>query len=244
MHPHLDVKESPKDVDESTDTYDTIEFLLKRVPNNNGKVGIWGISYPGFYTSASIIDSHPALKAASPQAPMTDLFMTDDAYHGGAFMLAANFGLYTGFKPFPEPAAPKASLPFDFGTPDGYAFYLKAGSLSSLNKKYLKESNPLFTDQIQHSTYDDYWKARDLSRHMKNIKCAVMTVGGWFDAEDLSGPFKTFSAIEQYNRGTPNSLVVGPWVHGGWARSYGESLGDVRFAAKTAEFFRASIQFP
>ena len=107
MRPHLDVKESPKDVDESTDTYDTIEFLLKRVPNNNGKVGIWGISYPGFYTSASIIDSHPALKAASPQAPMTDLFFTDDAYHGGAFMLAANFGFYTGFKPFSEPAAPQ-----------------------------------------------------------------------------------------------------------------------------------------
>ena len=244
MHPHLDVKESPKDVDESTDTYDTIEFLLKRVPNNNGKVGIWGISYPGFYTSASIIDSHPALKAASPQAPMTDLFFTDDAYHGGAFMLAANFGFYTGFKPFPEPAPSRPSVPFDFGTPDGYAFYLQAGSLSSLNKRYLKESNFLFTDQIQHSTYDDYWKARDLSRHMKNIKCAVMTVGGWFDAEDLSGPFKTFHAIDQYNRGTPNSLVVGPWVHGGWARSDGDSLGDVRFAAKTSAFFRANIQFP
>ena len=210
MRPHLDVKESPKDVDESSDTYDTIEFLLKRVPNNNGKVGIWGISYPGFYTSASIIDSHPALKAASPQAPMTDLFMTDDAYHGGAFMLAANFGFYTAFKPFPEPAPPKPSVPFDFGTPDGYAFYLQAGSLSSLNKKSLKESNPLFTDQIQHATYDDYWKVRDLSRHLKNIKCAVMTVGGWFDAEDLSGPFKTFHAIEQYNRGTSNSLWLGP----------------------------------
>ncbi len=244
MRPHLDVKESPKDVDESSDTYDTIEFLLKRVPNNNGKVGIWGISYPGFYTSASIIDSHPALKAASPQAPMTDLFMTDDAYHGGAFMLAANFGFYTAFKPFPEPAPPKASVPFDFGTPDGYAFYLQAGSLSSLNKKSLKESNSLFTDQIQHATYDDYWKARDLSRHLKNIKCAVMTVGGWFDAEDLSGPFKTFHAIEQYNRGTANSLVVGPWVHGGWASTDGDRLGDVRFAAKTSEFFRANIQFP
>src|SRR5882762_3133605 len=245
MHPHIDMKHSAADVDDSTDTYDTIEFLLKHVANNNGKVGIWGISYPGFYTSASIIDSHPALKAASPQAPMTDLFFTDDAYHGGAFMLAANFGFYTSFKPFQEPAPPpKVSVPFDFGTPDGYEFFLQAGSLSNLNKRYLKEANPLFNDQITHTTYDDYWKIRDLSRHMKNIKCAVMTVGGWFDGEDLSGPFKTFRAIEQNNPGTPNSLVEGPWVHGGWAISDGDHLGDVQFGARTSEFFRVSIQFP
>ncbi len=245
MHPHIDVKKSSKDVDESSDMYDTIEFLLKHVHNNNGKVGIWGISYPGFYTSASIIDSHPALKAASPQAPMTDLFFSDDAYHGGAFMLAANFGFYSSFKPFTEPGPPpKTPVPFDFGTPDGYAFYLQAGSLSELNKHYLKEGNSLFTDQMIHTTYDNYWTARDLSRHMKNVKCAVMTVGGWFDAEDLSGPFKTFHAIDQFNPGIPNSLVVGPWVHGGWARNDGERLGDVQFWAKTSEFFRARIQFP
>jgi putative CocE/NonD family hydrolase len=245
MHPHIDAKKSSADVDESSDTYDTIEFLLKRVPNNNGKVGIWGISYPGFYTSASIIDSHPAIKAASPQAPMTDLFFTDDAYHGGAFMLAANFGFYTAFKPFPEPAPPaKVSVPFDFVTPDGYEFYLQAGSLRNLNKVYLKEANPLFTDQISHTTYDDYWKARDLSRHMKNIKCAVLTVGGWFDAEDLSGPFKTFHAIDRFNPGIQNALVVGPWVHGGWAGGDGDRLGDVQFNARTGEYFRANIQFP
>src|SRR6267378_3294918 len=155
MHPHIDEKKSARDVDESTDTYDTIEFLLKHLANNNGKVGIWGISYPGFYTSASIIDSHPALKAASPQAPMTDLFMSDDAYHGGAFMLAANFGFYTSFKPRPEPATPpKVPVPFDFGTPDGYEFFLRAGSLRNLNKLYLKEANPLFNDQMTHTTYD------------------------------------------------------------------------------------------
>ncbi|MCU1266785.1 MAG: hydrolase CocE/NonD family protein [Acidobacteria bacterium] len=245
MNPHLDVKKSARDVDESSDTYDTIEFLLKHLANNNGKVGIWGISYPGFYTSASIIDSHPALKAASPQAPMTDLFFTDDGYHGGAFMLAANFGFYTSFKPLPEPATPpKSPVPFDFGTPDGYDFFLRVGSLRSLNKLYLKEGNPLFNDQITHTTYDDYWKARDLSRHMKNIKCAVMTVGGWFDGEDLSGPFKTFQAIEQNNRAIPNTLVVGPWVHGGWAGGDGDHLGDVQFNARTSEFFRANIQFP
>ena len=245
MRPHIDRKTSANDVDDSTDTYDTIEFLLKHVPNNNGKVGIWGISYPGFYTSASIIDSHPALKAASPQAPMTDLFLTDDAYHGGAFTLAANFGFYTSFRPFPEPALPaKIAVPFDFGTPDGYDFFLHAGSIQDLNKRYLKESNSLFNDQVAHTTYDDYWRARDLSRHMKNIKCAVMVVGGWFDAEDLSGPFKTFHAIDQNNQGIANSLVVGPWVHGGWAITNGDHLGDVRFAAKTSDFFRANIQFP
>src|SRR6266850_1112719 len=245
MRPHIDGKKSVQEVDESTDTYDTIEFLLKHLANNNGKVGIWGISYPGFYTSASIIDSHPALKAASPQAPMTDLFLTDDGYHGGAFMLAANFGFYTSFKPFPEPALPpKVSVPFDFGTPDGYEFFLRAGSLRTLNKLYLKESNPLFNDQMTHTTYDNYWKLRDLSRHLKNIKCAVMTVGGWFDAEDLSGPFKTFKAIEQNNPGTANTLVQGPWVHGGWASSDGDHLGDVQFAARTSDFFRANIQLP
>jgi putative CocE/NonD family hydrolase len=244
MSPHRDDKKSMKDVDESTDTYDTIEFLLKNIPNNNGKVGIWGISYPGFFTSASIIDSHPALKAASPQAPMTDLFMGDDAYHGGAFMLAANFGFYTGFKPILEPSPPKATLPFDFVTPDGYKFFLGAGSLRNLNKLYLNDSNPLFTDQILHDTYDEYWKQRDLSRHMNNIRCAVLTVGGWFDAEDLAGPIRTFQAIKHNNPSTPNMLVEGPWTHGGWNSNDGDHLGDVQFAAKTSEFFRTNIQFP
>jgi putative CocE/NonD family hydrolase len=245
MHPHVDVHESASDVDDSTDTYDTIEFLLKNVPNNNGKVGIWGISYPGFYTSASIIDSHPALKAASPQAPMTDLFFTDDGYHGGAFMLASNFEFYTFFKPFPQPSASTTEyVPFNLGTPDGYDFFLNIGSTRNLETKYQKDSSFLFHDQLSHTTYDDYWKARDLSRHLKNIKCAVMVVGGWFDAEDLSGPFKTFHAIDQSNPGIQNSLVVGPWVHGGWARNDGDHLGDVEFAAKTSLFYRANIEFP
>jgi uncharacterized protein len=245
MHPHINLKKSPEDVDDSSDTYDTIEFLLKHVANNNGKVGIWGISYPGFYTSASIIESHPALKAASPQAPMTDLFMGDDAYHGGAYMLAATFGFYSFFKPFAQPGLPpKFVAPFDPGTPDGYDFFLKAGATVNLDRLYLKGSNPLFVDQLRHTTYDDYWKARDLSRHMKGIKCAVMVVGGWFDAEDLSGPFKTYNAIRENNPDTPNTLVIGPWVHGGWAFGDGDHLGDAQFAAKTAEFFRANIQFP
>jgi uncharacterized protein len=244
MDPHIDEKKGPNDVDDSSDTYDTIEFLLKHVPNNNGKVGIWGISYPGFYTSASIIHSHPAIKAASPQAPMTDLFLGDDAYHNGAFMLAANFDFYTSFKPFVEPSEPKPSPEFDMGTPDGYEFYLKVGPLSNLDKLYLKGSNWLWNDQVNHDTYDSYWQARDLSRHMKNVKCAVLTVGGWFDAEDLSGPFRTHNAIGKANPGTPNTLVVGPWVHGGWARGTGDHLGDVTFNSKTSEYFQEKIQLP
>src|SRR5277367_868340 len=244
MRPHIDSKKSRRDVDDASDLYDTIDWLLKNVPNNNGNAGIWGISYPGFYTSASIIDSHPALKAASPQAPMTDLFMGDDAYHGGAFMLAANFGFYASFKPQDNPQLPpKTWVPFDFGTKDGYEFYLNAGPLSNL-AKLLAGKSALWDDQVRHDTYDDYWKVRNLAPHMKNIHCAVLTVGGWFDAEDLQGPFSTFHSIDKNNPGIFNALVVGPWVHGGWARLDGEHLGRVEFASNTGEYYRKNILFP
>jgi putative CocE/NonD family hydrolase len=244
MRPHIDEKKSNHDVDDASDLYDTIDWLLKNVPNNNGNAGIWGISYPGFFTSASMIDSHPALKAASPQAPMTDLFMGDDAYHGGAFMLAANFGFYSQFKPQENPELPpKTFVPFEWGTKDAYEFYLNVGPLSNL-KKYLKERSALWDDQVQHDTYDDYWKTRNLAPHMKNIHCAVLTVGGWFDAEDLQGPFTTFHSIDEKNPGIFNALVIGPWVHGGWARYDGEHLGRVDFAANTGEYYRKNILFP
>jgi len=245
MRRHIDDKKSPQDVDDSSDFYDTIEYLLKHVPGNNGKVGIWGISYPGFYTSASIIDSHPAIKAASPQAPMTNLFAgSDDAYHGGAFMLGANFGFYTFFRPFKEPARPKDEREFDMGTPDSYDFYLKMGPLANLDKTILKGTNWLWNDQVNHTTYDDYWKARNLAPHLKNIHCAVLTVGGWYDAEDLSGPLQTHEAIGKFNPATPNILVEGPWVHGGWARQDGDHLGDISFNAKTSDYFKKNIQLP
>jgi putative CocE/NonD family hydrolase len=244
MHPHIDNKKSNKDVDDASDLYDTIDWLLKNVPNNNGNAGIWGISYPGFYTSASMIDSHPALKAASPQAPMTNLFMGDDAYHGGAFMLAANFGFYAFFKPQDNPQLPpKNSVPFDFRTNDGYDFYLNVGPIGNLSK-LLDEKSALFDDQMRHDTFDDYWKVRDLAPHMKNIHCAVLTVGGWFDAEDLQGPFSTFHSVDKNNPGIFNALVVGPWVHGGWARYDGEHLGRTDFASNTGDFYRKNILFP
>jgi putative CocE/NonD family hydrolase len=244
MRPHIDNKKSNQDVDDASDLYDTIDWLLKNVPNNNGKAGIWGISYPGFYTSASMIDSHPALKAASPQAPMTNLFMGDDAYHGGAFMLAANFGFYAFFKPQHNPQLPpKVFSPFDYGTKDGYDFYLSEGPIGNLSK-LLDGHSHLFDDQMHHDTYDEYWKVRNLAPHLKNIHCAVLTVGGWFDAEDLQGPFTTFHSVEANNPGIFNALVVGPWVHGGWARYDGEHLGYAEFASNTGDFYRKNILFP
>ncbi|MFZ1083602.1 MAG: CocE/NonD family hydrolase [Terracidiphilus sp.] len=246
MRPHIDEKTSSKDVDDASDMSDTLDFLLKHIANNNGKAGIYGISYPGFYTSASIIDSHPALVAASPQAPMTDLFAgDDDSYHGGAFMLSATFDFYAAyFHPQENPFKPKPVVPFDFGTPDSYKFFLRAGNITNLDQRYLKGSNWLFSDQVKHNTYDSYWQARDLSRHMKNVHCAVLVVGGWYDAEDLSGPLSTFNAIRKFNPQTPATLVEGPWVHGGWARSDGSHLGDVQFNSKTSEYFRVNVQFP
>jgi len=245
MTPHIDHKKSNKDVDDSSDLYDTIDWLLKNVPNNNGKAGIWGISYPGFYTSASIIDSHPALKAASPQAPITDLFMGDDAYHNGAFMLAANFDFYAFFMPQENPELPpKTEVPFDYGTKDGYEFYLNMGPLTNAGRYLLGGKDQLWQDQAKHDTYDDYWKVRNIAPHLKNIHCAVLTVGGWFDAEDLQGPFSTHNSIEKNNPGIFNGLVVGPWVHGGWARLDGRRLGRVDFASNTGDYYRKNILFP
>jgi putative CocE/NonD family hydrolase len=242
--PHKDVKKSATDVDESTDTYDTIEWLLHHVPNNNGKAGIWGISYPGFYAAAGIIDSHPALKAASPQAPVTDLYMGDDAYHTGAFMLEANFGFYTFFKPRAEIAPPPAVFPrFDYGTTDGYDYFLQMGPLSNA-RKLLKDKISYWDDQVIHPNYDDFWKARNISAHMKNVHCAVLAVGGWFDAEDLVGPRKIFRSVAESNPGTSSKLVIGPWVHGGWAFTDGDRLGDVSFAAKNSEFYNDHILLP
>jgi putative CocE/NonD family hydrolase len=236
---------SPKDSDESTDTWDTIDWLVKNLPNNNGRAGIWGISYPGFYAAYSLIGSHPALKAASPQAPMGDVGNGDDAYHNGAFYLAANFGFYTGFKPRgPEPERPARSVPFDYGTSDQYDFYLRMGPLANANEKYLKNENSYWNDLLQHDTYDEYWQTRAQSPHMKSTTPAIMFVGGWFDAEDLSGPLKLFRAVKATGPQGPETLVMGPWLHGGWSRGDGDKLGNLSFASQTGLFYRDHIEFP
>jgi putative CocE/NonD family hydrolase len=245
VRPFIAQKRGPKDVDESTDTYDTIEWLLKNIPNNNGKAGMIGISQPGFHVAESIIDSHPALKAASPQAPTADYYMGDDVYHNGAFMLAANFEFYSAFLPRANgPQPPKPRVNFDPGTPDGYNFLLNVGSLSEVNQKLFKGEAGYWQEIVDHTNYDDFWKQRSLWRFMNNVHCAVLNVGGWYDAEDPTGPFHIYRSVEQKNPGIVNELVIGPWRHGGWARGEGDRLGNVSFGVKAGEFFRERIQFP
>ncbi len=244
MTPHK-AKKSATDFDESTDMFDSAEWLLKNIPNNNGRIGLWGISYPGFYVSASIIDSHPAIKAASPQAPVTDMYMNDDSYHNGAFMLAANFGFYTGFKRQENPTVkPSKWDPFEYGTKDGYEYFLGLGTLANLNSKIDKPEYVMWKDNITNDTYNEFWQSRNIAAHLKNIKASVLTVGGWFDAEDPQGPLTTYRSIKASNPGIYNGLVMGPWVHGGWARNDGERIGMVSFAAKTSEYYQKKIVFP
>lgn len=247
MTPHRPAKKTPADVDESSDTHDSVQWLLDRISGHNGRVGLWGISYPGFYTAASIIDSHPAIKAASPQAPIADLFMGDDSYHGGAFMLAANFGFYTGFKPQQAPVMPPKQWPqFDWGTLDGYEFYLQHGNLDALSARLAKDGgpNPYFDVQIQHDRYDGFWQRRAIAPHLKNIRAAVLTVGGWFDAEDLAGSLAIHRAIARQSPATDNRLVMGPWVHGGWVGAPGRQLGRVQFQQPTSEQFQQDVLLP
>ncbi len=245
MTPHVNPQRAAGEGQESQDMYDTMEWLLKHVPNNNGKAGIYGISYPGFYTSASIIDSHPAIKAASPQAPVTDLYMGDDSYHGGAFMLAANYGFYASFTPQHNPTPlPKTWSHFDYGEADAYDFFLKKLTMQNMLAALTPDQRAYIAPTIDHDTYDDFWKIRAIAPHLKGVKAAVLSVGGWFDAEDPQGPFTTYDSVKKYNPGTWDGLVIGPWVHGGWARYDGRHLGNVSFDSATGEYFRSHIQFP
>jgi predicted acyl esterase len=232
-------------VDESTDTWDTIDWLVKNVRNNTGRVGTWGISYPGFYVAAGMIDAHPALKVASPQAPIADWFVGDDWHHNGALMLPHVFNFMANFgHPRPEPIR-KSSLPrFEHGTPDGYRFFLDMGPLGNADARYFKGDVPFWNEVMRHGTYDAFWKSRNLRPHLKNIRPAVMTVGGWFDAENLFGALETYKSVEAQSPQATNVLVMGPWVHGGWSRGDGSSLGPVQFGAKTSEFFRQEIELP
>ncbi|MFN8093844.1 MAG: CocE/NonD family hydrolase [Vicinamibacteria bacterium] len=243
---HKATKASPQDTDESTDTWDTIDWLVKHVPCNNGRVGMWGISYPGFYVSAGMIDAHPALKAVSPQAPVTDYYLGDDAFHNGAFMLAANFGFYTFFKPRPgEPRPPEPGQRFDYGTPNGYEFFLGMGPLWRGAERYGLLDNVHYRVNLEHTSYDDFWRARSIWRNFRNLPPAVLTVGGWFDAEDLMGPLRTYRTIRA--AGSPavaNHLVMGPWTHGSWARSEGTTVGNLDFGQATGAWFREHVELP
>ncbi len=245
MRPHNPTKQG-KEFDESSDTYDTVEWLLKNVPNHNGKVGQTGISYPGFYTVCGMIDAHPAMVAVSPQAPVTDWFVGDDFHHNGCLFLPHCFNFMANFgKARPEPVSKSQSMPFDHGTPDGYQFFLDLGPLSNVERKYYKGEVAFWNEVMAHPNYDDFWKAKNVRAHVKGTTPAVMTVGGWFDAENLFGAVETFKAVEK--TGVPkggNTLVMGPWAHGQWSGGTGDALGDLRFHAKTGEFFREKVELP
>lgn len=231
--------------DESTDTYDTIEWLLKNVPNNNGRVGIMGISYPGFYATASLPNAHPALKAVSPQAPVTDEFMGDDARHQGAFFLLDNFE-FTNFFDVPrsQPLAKYDAL-FKTQPTDAYQFFLNLGPLQNANgPQYFNGRARIWNEYLQHDTYDAYWQARNIRPHLTGVRPAVLVVGGWFDAEDLFGALHTYKAIEQQNPGATNRLVMGPWTHGAWSRPDWTTFGPLDFGANTARYYRQTLETP
>jgi putative CocE/NonD family hydrolase len=236
-------------IDETTDTYDTVDWLIKNIPNNNGRVGVWGISYPGFYTSMAGIDGHPAVKAISPQAPVSDWFHGDDMHHNGALFLAQNYNFFTGFgQPRPAPTSNNDYVKrFDFGTQDGYKFYLEMGGLKNSGDLYAQKLGMRikFWDQMmQHPNYDQFWKERNVFPNLKNIHAAVMTVGGWYDNEDLFGALGVYQNIEKQNPGIFNVLVMGPWFHGGWARSDGDWLGTAYFGSKTGAYYRENFELP
>ena len=241
--PHVVDKKSPTDFDESSDTFDTIDWLLKNIANNNGRVGMFGISYPGFYASAGMIDAHPALRAVSPQAPVGDWYF-DDFLHNGAFFLAHAYRWLNNNAH--ERAGPTTQSPHAEVLPsiDGYKLFLDANTIEEINRRHLKGKVPFWTEMMAHPNRDEFWQKREILPHLKNVAPAVMTVAGWYDAEDLYGSFKTYQTIERQNPNANNVLVVGPWIHGGWASGDGDRLGSVPFGSKTAAFYRAEIEFP
>lgn len=246
MRPHKPSKITEQDTDESSDTYDTIEWLIKNIRHHNGKVGMWGISYPGFQVAMGIIDAHPALVAASPQAPMADVFVGDDFHHNGAFFLTHAFGWLSATGPSRSNREAASTRPprYDYGTPDGYRFFMELGALPNANTKHMKNEVPIWNEFMEHGTYDRYWQERSVIPHLKNIKPAVMTVGGWFDSEDPYGASNIYGKIEKENPGITNTLVFGPWHHGGWARIDGDTLGNIRFGIKTSLWYRENIELP
>jgi putative CocE/NonD family hydrolase len=243
VRPHRPQKAGPQDIDESSDTFDTIEWLLRETPGNNGKVGLYGISYPGFYAATGMIDAHPALRAVSPQAPIADWFF-DDFHHHGAFFLPHTFNFIASF----GQARPQPKTTWNQGfvhpTPDGYQFFLEGGTMAELERRHFKGQIAFWNAVMAHPDYDEFWKARDLQPHLKKVAPAVLTVGGWFDAEDLYGPLHVYSAVERQNPGTENLLVMGPWAHGGWSRTDGERLGDIHFGSKTSRHYQDTIELP
>ncbi len=233
------IKEDPEaEVDEATDTYDTVEWLLNNLDKHNSKVGILGISYGGWLTAIALTDLHPAVKAISPQASPSDMYMGDDFYHNGAFRLAPSFGYAAMME------RSKENYPFDFGDQDVYDFYLNLGPLSNANKKYFFGDVPTWNDFMNHSNYDEFWKEKEVTHYLDNISVPALNVAGWWDAEDFYGPMKIYEKLEENDQSGINRLVVGPWRHGGWARGKGDSLGAIGFGSNSSTYYRKNVQAP
>jgi len=245
MRPYKQDKKTASDIDESSDAYDTIDWVLKNVPNHNGKVGVWGVSYPGFTAAMAAISAHPAVMAVSPQAPMADLFLGDDGHHYGALYLAhyANY-LYTMGQIRKEPT-PNPLSRLRFPTPDGYSFFLQLGPLKNFTEKIIDKTNEPWKEMMTHETYDAYWKAHSIYPHLGGIKPAILIVGGWYDAEDLLGTLRTYKTIERENPGLTNTIVMGPWIHSGWNLLAGgsEDRGVFPFSG-TKVYFQEKIELP
>lgn len=237
-------KKGNKSIDEASDTYDTVDWLVKNISGNNGNVGVFGISYPGFYSTMAALSGHPAVKAVSPQAPVTDWFVGDDFHHNGAFMLMDAFAFYSSFgRPRPRPTA-VAPARINYFTKDNYDFYLRSGTIANLTSSYMGDSIGFWNDLMNHPNYDAFWKARNVRNFIKNIKPATLVVGGLFDAEDCFGAWNTYKTIETKSPSTNNRLVMGPWFHGGWVRSDGSRLGNIQFGSKTSEWYQKNIELP
>ena len=231
-------KRDPKAIDESTDAYDTIEWLLKNVPRNNGRVGMMGVSYPGWLTVVAMLDPHPALKAVSPQASPADMFIGDDFHHNGAFRLSYGFEYAVLME------SSKERAPFVFPDSDTYDWYLKLGSLAHVNEKYLKGKIPSWNDFASHPNYDAFWQRQAAAPYIDRVNVPTLSVAGWWDQEDFYGPITIYKLLERYDTKRLNYLVVGPWNHGGWSGASGQKLGDIDFGATTAPDYRRSIQAP
>jgi len=235
----------PGKTDESTDTYDAVDYLIHHVPDNNGKVGLWGISYPGFYAGAGGIDSHPALAAISPQAPVSNWFMGDDVHHNGAFFMQDTFNFFSFFGRVRQgPGKSGPGNPINKGTDGEYAFFLKEGALPNFDRDYFKGTIPFWNDVLNHSDYDQFWKDRALPDHVHNVHCAVLDVGGWFDAEDMWGALNLPKAIRRASPSTPVYQTMGPWFHGMWAGPSGQTFGDLDYGTPTSTYFQDNIEFP
>jgi len=231
------------EIDEASDTYDAIDWLVKNLPDNNGNVGVFGISYPGFYSTMAAASGHPALKAVSPQAPVTDWFMGDDFHHNGAFFQMDGFAFYSSFgKPRPKPTT-KGSPGFNFTIRDNYKFYLETGSIKELTR-LLGDSIKFWQEMYQHPNYDDWWQARNARNAMHNLKPAMLWVGGLFDAEDCYGAWNSYKYSEKNSPGISNKIVMGPWYHGQWASRDGSYLGNVKFGSNTSIWYQNHIEIP